>query len=390
MFRKTIFWIHLAAGVTAGLFVFVMSLTGVLLAYERQVKGWVAQNRYIAAEAQTTRMPLDQLIGVLQQSQPELHPNSLMVTNNVGAPVSIRAGRNSFDLDPYTGAPMQMQSAAVDNFFETVEHVHRWLNLQGENRNTGRQIMDVANVVFLFLVLSGMFLWLPPRFKQAMFKARLWLRSDYATSAVRDHHWHHIFGIWMAIPLLALVYSGAVMSYPWAANLLYRAFGAEIPAPLGGPGGPGGPFGGGPNGLNQATASTEVQTPLQTIDAMLQFALADASSAGWQRVTLSLPAASDKTMRIEIDQGNGAQAQKRHTLILDRNTGAIKQVREFSDTPRAQRLRGIARFLHTGEILGFWGQTLAAIASIAAMLLVWTGLSLAYRRLLQPLFNRKS
>jgi len=118
--------------------------------------------------------------------------------------------------------------------------------------------------------------------------------------------------------------------------------------------------------------------------------LADARSAGWQRVTLSLPAAADTTLRIEIDQGNGAQAHLRHTLVLDRSSGEIKQVREFSDTPRAQQLRGIARFLHTGEVLGIWGQTLAALASAAAMLLVWTGLSLAWRRLIQPLFKRKA
>ncbi len=387
MLRKTVFWIHLSAGVVAGLFVFVMSLTGVLLAYERQVKDWVAQSRYVPVAAQTARMSLEQLLLALGQSQPQLHPNSLMVSSNAGAPVSLRAGRTSVDLDPYTALTMQLQSAALNEFFETVERVHRWLNLQGELRNTGRQLMDIANVVFLFLVLSGMYLWLPALMKKAMFKARLWLRSDYGSSKVRDYHWHHIFGIWMAIPLLAVVYSGAVMSYPWAANLLYSAFGAEIPAP---PGGPGGAFAGGPNGANQAAAGSELQAPIQSIDALLQLALADARSAGWQRVTLSLPAAADTSLRIEIDQGNGAQAHLRHTLVLDRSSGEIKQVREFSDTPRAQQLRGIARFLHTGEVLGIWGQTLAALASAAAMLLVWTGLSLAWRRLIQPLFKRKA
>ena len=157
MLRKTVFWIHLSAGVVAGLFVFVMSLTGVLLAYERQVKDWVAQSRYVPVAAQTARMSLEQLLLALGQSQPQLHPNSLMVSSNAGAPVSLRAGRTSVDLDPYTALPMQLQSAALNEFFETVERVHRWLNLQGELRNTGRQLMDIANVVFLFLVVRQHF-----------------------------------------------------------------------------------------------------------------------------------------------------------------------------------------------------------------------------------------
>ena len=393
MFRKTIFWIHLSCGVLAGLLVFVMSLTGVLLAYERQIKGWVAQSHYVPAAQQTTRLPLLQLLADFKLARPELQPNSLSVNNNPGAPVSVRAGRaGSFDLDPYTAQIMQTESAELNEFFETVEHVHRWLNLSGESRNTARAVMDAANAIFLFLVLSGLYLWLPPLWKQALFKARLWLRTDYTSSKVRDFHWHHVFGIWMALPLLAVVYTGAVMTYPWAANLLYRAFGAEIPAPPSGPGGPPPGFGGGPNPFAAANggAASEGQNDSLTVDALLQAALADANSAGWKRVTLSLPAANDKTVRIEIDQGNGAQAHLRHTLILDRSSGDIKQVREFGDTPKAQRLRGIARFLHTGEVLGFWGQTLAALASTAAMLLVWTGLSLAWRRLIQPLFNRKA
>lgn len=36
-FRKIIFWSHLLAGVIAGVVVFVMSVTGVLLAFEAQI-----------------------------------------------------------------------------------------------------------------------------------------------------------------------------------------------------------------------------------------------------------------------------------------------------------------------------------------------------------------
>ena len=37
MFRSTIFWIHLVCGVVTGAVVLMMSVTGVLLTYERQI-----------------------------------------------------------------------------------------------------------------------------------------------------------------------------------------------------------------------------------------------------------------------------------------------------------------------------------------------------------------
>jgi uncharacterized iron-regulated membrane protein len=44
--RKIIFWGHLTAGVFAGLVILIMSVTGVLLAYERQITSWADTRGY--------------------------------------------------------------------------------------------------------------------------------------------------------------------------------------------------------------------------------------------------------------------------------------------------------------------------------------------------------
>jgi uncharacterized iron-regulated membrane protein len=54
-----------------------------------------------------------------------------------------------------------------------------------------------------------------------------------------------------------------------------------------------------------------------------------------------------------------------------------------------RKARSIIRFLHTGEVLGIAGQTLAGIVSLISLLMFWTGLALAYRRLIQPLFRKQ-
>lgn len=45
-FRKILFWLHLTAGVVAGLIVFVMSVTGLLLTYEIQMTSRADKNAY--------------------------------------------------------------------------------------------------------------------------------------------------------------------------------------------------------------------------------------------------------------------------------------------------------------------------------------------------------
>lgn len=377
MFRSILFWTHLVCGLFAGIVIFTMSLTGVLLTYERQIESWVAESRYVPPSEQGERLALEALIERQAELQPEPQPSSVILTNDPGAPVSFRAGRRGgMSLNPYSGEPMDMTSPAVDATLSWLTGFHRWFNVEGENRAIARQVTGVCNVVFLFLVLSGMYLWLPRLWKRVSFKARLWFRKEYPDSKSRDFHWHHIFGIWMAVPLFAVVYTGAVISYPWAANLMYSVFGAEQAAQQGAA------------AESNAVEPVLVNGTFMPLDTLLNTALEQPSAAEWKRLTLTLPTATDTRVQVEIDHGNGAQAQLRHTLVLDRASGELVERRGFADLPATQRLRGIARFLHTGEVLGFWGQTLAGLASLAALFLVWTGFALSWRRLIRPLLRK--
>ena len=68
---------------------------------------------------------------------------------------------------------------------------------------------------------------------------------------------------------------------------------------------------------------------------------------------------------------------------MNRVSGAAVAYVPFTDQSPGVQARRWVRFLHTGEALGLAGQTLAGLASAAAALLVWTGLSLALRRFMR-------
>ena len=55
--RRVLFWIHLAAGSVAGIVILIMSVTGILLAYERQIMNW-ANCSYRSAPGATSQARL--------------------------------------------------------------------------------------------------------------------------------------------------------------------------------------------------------------------------------------------------------------------------------------------------------------------------------------------
>jgi uncharacterized iron-regulated membrane protein len=82
-----------------------------------------------------------------------------------------------------------------------------------------------------------------------------------------------------------------------------------------------------------------------------------------------------------IDRGDGTQPQLRGTLTVNRATGDVMTWADFSSNSTGQQLRLLARFTHTGESLGVWGQTIAGIATLGGAVMVYTGIALSLRRL---------
>ncbi|MFL2840914.1 MAG: PepSY-associated TM helix domain-containing protein [Pseudohongiellaceae bacterium] len=383
MIRKTIFWAHLISGVTAGLVIFMMSITGVLLTYERQIEKIFQRNDYLDNELRLpTALPIDKLIVKGEYVNSNLSIDSVIVTNHPGAPLTLRAGRTfSIELNPFTGEEMHIGSPHLENFFRVVTNWHRWFNTNGDDRVLGRAITGLCNLIFLFLIFSGLYLWLPKTWRWFMFKIRLKLYAKPPNGRARDYNWHHFFGIWCAVPLAVIVATATVFNYSWANNLVYQVYGEEVPQ-------------------RSLTSTSEqaridsknvdvISTKYLNLNELLQSAqqYTEQIFGNWETISIALPAINEDQVIFEINQSLGGQPQKQFTLTLDRNSGEQLSLTGLSDASPAQRARRIIRFLHTGEVLGFWGQTIAGVVSFATLLMVWSGLALAYRRLIKPLFT---
>jgi uncharacterized iron-regulated membrane protein len=384
MLRKVFFWTHLAAGVTAGAVILIMSVTGVLLTYERQMTEWA--DGYVVTKPAPDAVPLgvEQLAAAAREGRRgELASITL---RKAPAPAAFAFGREgTVFLDPYTGRVLGEGSARARAFFRSVTDWHRWLAASGDSRPTGRAVTGASNLVFLLIVLSGIVLWWPKGLSWKRLRPVTLFQGGLSGKA-RDFNWHNVFGFWSAMPLAVIVAGGVVISYPWATDLVYRLTGSQPPRrPVAAPGGPGGPGarpGAAAAGGERGGASpTEARPPVPLDGLDRAWATAASQVPGWQSLTLRVPNAPDAPFAFTIDTWAAArQPSTRSQLVVGRD-GQVVRSEPYASQSRGAKVRGWLRFLHTGEAFGVVGQTIAGLASAGAVMLVWTGVTLALRRL---------
>jgi uncharacterized iron-regulated membrane protein len=380
-FRRILFWAHLSCALAAGVFIFAMSITGALLTYEHQMVDRAARRNHVQTG---DGQPLDaDRLAALAPQGPQAGRPSLVFEADPQAPVTISRGREgSVLLNPQDGSVITDASAGTREFFRVVENWHR--RLGGDNSSTRASLIDYGNLLFLFIVASGVYLWMPHVWRWRNLRGLMFLQSRYVNAKVRDFNWHHVFSFWMLIPLFVISLSGAVMSFDWANRLLFSAYGEEAPVRrnAGAPAADARPAGNRSDDPGIAALS-----PRASLESLRQAAIAQ--TPGWNRLTMPLEATGPH-VEISLELASTERRPPRQTVVLSTADASVIRVQppQVSVQSPGQRARSWMRFAHTGEQYGIVGQTVAGIASLAACVLVYTGFALAWRRLIRPLFRR--
>lgn len=376
--RTIIFWAHLTIGVSIAAVVLVMSATGALLTYQRQVQAWADTRGMDGSPPAASAAPLspDALVQRARAAR-EGTVTGMRWRRDPDAPVEVLFGREStLFVNGYSGAVLGDGSTRTHAFFRGVTDVHRWLALSGDAQARGRAITGAANVAFLFLVLAGFYLWWPRNLSARAFRSVLMFRRGLRGKP-RDFNWHNVIGIWSLVPLLIIIASAAVISYAWAGALVER-FAAEDELAAGQTSA---------TPRFRATESSASDSDARALPTPI-LRRGAAQMPDWQALTMQVPVRGD-VVTVLLDGGTGGQPQKQAELTLSAATGEVLGWEPFSSGARPQRIRSILRYAHTGEVLGVVGQTIAGLASTGAVMLVWTGIALALRRLRAWLGRRR-
>ena len=358
--RRAIFWLHLAAGLVAGSVILVMATTGLMISFERQLVAAVERGTYTVAPPVSGAQPLrpEALVARLRQTMPDARPSGLTLRRDAAAPATASLGRErTVFLNPYNGAVLG-EGSWLRSFLHEVERFHRDLALG----DTGKAITGACSLAFLALMLTGIYLWFPRRWTAAAVKA-VALPNLRLRGKPRDFNWHNALGLWAALPILILTITGAVMSYSWANNLLFRATGNEPPPPRAKP-------------AAGKKPAAPIALKLEGLDQL--WLQAEAQAGGWRTISARMQNAN--ALAFVVDAGDGTRPDLRRTLIFNLKSRELERTEAFASYNLGRKLRMWVRPVHTGEAGGIAGQTVAAGATLGTVVLIWTGFALAWRR----------
>ena len=362
IFRKLIFWLHLIAGVLGGIVIFIMCVTGALLSFEKDIAEFAERNqRFVAPSENAQKLSVQEILAKVSEAKPNAKPSAISLPNKPNAAWQVSLGRDGqVFVNPSTGEITGEGATGWRSFFRTMTDWHRWIALSGDNRPIGKAITGACNLMFLFLAISGIYIWFPRRWSWQYFKTALTFRWKVSGKA-RDFNWHTVIGFWSSLVLIILTLTATVISYQWASNLLYTLTGNEVP----------------PQQQQQNPASDQPSILPENLNVV--WAKAETQSPTWKSISLRLPVAKDAAV-FTIDEGIYWNIFGRSTLTIDTKTVEIAKWETYGEQNSARQIRSWFRFTHTGETGGFIGQFIGFLACIGGAVLVWTGISLSLRR----------
>ena len=391
-FRKVIFWIHLLAGVIAGVVILIMSATGVALAFEKEIVSWMERDlRRVTPPSDSKALSVDELLANVRRAQPSARSAGITIHADPGHAATVSLGRtNAFYVNPYTGDVKAQTATRTRAFMQTMIDWHRYLGAQGDNRPRGKAITGACNAAFCVLAMSGLYLWWPKQWtKKALRSVTLFERG--LRGRARDWNWHNVIGLWSGPVLIVVTATAMPISYRWATDLIYKLTRSEAPPPAG--------------------SGSPVKVPTPPADAK-PLAYAELLAAvqkeapQWQQITLrpagggggrggersaekppNAPRVESRgepqAVNFAVKQRDGSPRFATAQFSLNPFTGEILRAERYSEYNLGRRVRSWTRFLHTGEALGPVGQLVAGLASLGGIVLFYTGLALAVRRFLR-------
>ena len=359
MIRKCIFWAHLVVGLLVGVVVLTLCVTGCLLAFEKQILEWAERDvRALPPSPSAERLHPSVLIAKTAKLNSSKVSNIEWVSDS-RMPVRLYFADKSglVLLNSWNGEVLGHGAGSVRAFFGTTTTVHVNLALL----STGKWTVDVSNAAFVFLVFSGLWLWWPRRWRWKALRSSDAIRFDVRGKA-RDWNWHNALGFWFMLPLLIIAASGLVISFK-SVDSWWRDFAGKhlltVPSP------------------SPALSLVSNESPgwNGVMNAVIR------QCPGWHSMILtSSPTNTQGVATIMVCMGALGQRTLIRTVSVDQASQTIIKIKTWENEDPRLRARMIARFAHTGEILGPWGQLLAAFACLAGIVLVYTGFALSWRR----------
>jgi ferredoxin-NADP reductase len=351
VFRKKLLWLHTWSGLTVGLVIVLLGITGAGMVLRPQLDKLVNQDLLVVPQC-NARLPLDTLAATADAAHPEDQLYSIEVSPDAETSTAIKfTNKDLVYLNPCTGAILGLQNQ-YGGYFGIVDYLHRFRFMDG-----GRQFAGWMNLVFaILLVVGGIVLWWP-RTKAALkgafkFNPRL-------PGIARTLSLHKVVGLYTSLVLLLLTITAVPISFEPVRDFIYKATGYVEPVA--------------PKSKMLAGAA---RLPMETL---------------WQRskslvpeqewASLRYPLKPGDAVAIEILERNMPHADAKSYVYLDAYSGEMLQVRHYaSGTELGRKIYLYFIALHSGLVGGLLFQLVLLVPALAIPVQAYSGFSPYLRR----------
>lgn len=219
--RKIILKIHLWLGLSTGLVVFVVSITGAMYCFAPELQQLTQP--YRSVEAKNERfLPASTLVKIAEKQVPDKKAKRLYYgqPNKAAYVLFFEKGgyHHAVFMNPYDGTVLKTKNMRKD-FYNIILYLHFTLLIP-----YGQEIVGWSTLIFFIMIISGIILWWPRN--KAAKKARFQIK--WGTSAKRlNYDIHNVFGFYASWVLIFIILTGLIWAFDGFAKTVYDITGEK-------------------------------------------------------------------------------------------------------------------------------------------------------------------
>lgn len=342
--RKIFRYLHLWLGLASGTVVLIVSLTGCLYAFEKELKGWFYRD-ILVVEKSTSVLSLDNLLSRVRHDYKKPGVKSIFITEDSTSAIQFNLkNRLSVFVNRYTGE-ITGTIHQDNSFFGVILQIHRRLMLG----DTGEIITGASAFIFLFMLISGIVLWCPRGKKLS--KQHFTLKPN-ATSKRRVFDLHSVLGFYASWIIVFTVFTGLIWSFKWVENGMYAMVGSRKE--------------------KKQYHSTYRDSTDFSIENAISFCHREFPEH--KEIFIALPEDPSGVYRFSLRNNSAPGFYKhQHQVYFDQYSGNIVKKQLFEEVSKGDKLKAINYDIHTGKVFGMTGQILVFFASLISASLPITG-----------------
>ncbi|MGY2293125.1 PepSY domain-containing protein [Pseudomonas sp. SDO528_S397] len=353
MLKKSLFQLHWFFGITAGLVLALMGITGATVSFQDEILRALNPSVLTVQKREAGVLPPAELVRILEAREGKV-VSMLWVEREDGnaarvfftAPAGERRGQMRY-FDPYTGD--YMGDAVGQDFFGFVLQLHRFLAAG----DTGRQITGACTLILVFFCLSGLYLRWP---RQAA-NWRAWLTLDWRKKG-RSFHWglHSVFGTWCLLFYLLSASTGLFWSYEWYSQGLTKLM-SDAPQN---------------ERVRKRGPAPEGPPPVANYDAIWS-SLYSHAGPDLSAYNIRMPAIAGQPAIVYYLLKTSPHDRALNQINLDPATGEVKSHERYATKSLASQLLTSVYALHVGSYFGVIGRVIMTLAGACMPLFFITG-----------------